>query len=141
MKIKEIIKEHEGFRDKIYLCSEGFPTIGYGHKVLPDDPFVEGVSYDKQLLEEVFDKDFAKAKEGATRLLSHIDIAEDAVDVVTSMVFQLGEGGVSKFKNMFAALEAGDYAEAAEQMLDSKWHMQTPNRCQELASVMRNCAL
>lgn len=141
MKIKEIIKEHEGFRDKIYLCSEGFPTIGYGHKVLPDDPFVQGVSYDKQLLEEVFDKDFAKAKAGATRLLSHIDIAEDAVDVVTSMVFQLGEGGVSKFKNMFAALEAGDYAEAAEQMLDSKWHMQTPNRCQELASVMRNCAL
>ena len=106
MKIKEIIKEHEGFRDKIYLCSEGFPTIGYGHKVLPDDPFVEGVAYDKQLLEEVFDKDFAKAKEGATRLLSNMDIAEDAVDVVTSMVFQLGEGGVSKFKNMFASIRS-----------------------------------
>ena len=71
-----------------------------------------------------------RAKEGATRLLSNMDIAEDAVDVVNFNGIQLGEGGVSKFKNMFAALEAGDYAEGCEQMLDSKWHMQTPNRCE-----------
>jgi len=141
MKIKEIIKEHEGFRDQIYLCSEGFKTIGYGHKVTEQDNFEDNHIYSKELLEEVFEDDFGKARRAALRLTNHLDIAEDAIDVITSMVFQLGEAGVSKFKNMFSALEIPDYSEAAEQMLDSKWHMQTPNRCQELANIMRNCDL
>ena len=94
---------------------------------------------DKELLEQIFEEDFGKARRGALRLTEHLDIAEDAIDVITSMVFQLGEAGVSKFRNMFEALEIPDYGEAAEQMLESSWHMQTPNRCQELAKFMRNC--
>lgn len=141
MKIKEIIKKHEGFRDQVYLCSEGFRTIGYGHKVLDTDPFKDGEVYPKEMLDKVFDEDFEKARKGAERLLDHLDPPQPAVDVIISMVFQLGEGGVSKFKNMFAALEEEDYVEAASQMLDSKWHVQTPARCQELANMMRNCDL
>lgn len=141
MKIKEIIKEHEGFRDQVYIDTLGFRTIGYGHKVTDEDNFKDNETYDQEFLEEIFDQDFSQARSAALRLLKHLDLAEDAVDVITSMVFQLGETGVSKFKNMFAALEIPDYSEAAEQMLDSKWHMQTPSRCQELANMMRNCDL
>jgi lysozyme len=141
MKIKEIIKKHEGFRDQVYVDTLGYRTIGYGHKVLDTDPFKDGEVYPQEMLEKVFDEDFAKAKEGADRLLHHLDPPEDAVNVVISMVFQLGEAGVSKFKNMFVALENEDYVEAASQMLDSRWHMQTPARCQELANIMRNCDL
>ena len=141
MKIKEIIKKHEGFRDQVYVDTLGYRTIGYGHKVLDTDPFKDGEVYPQEMLETVFDEDFAKAKEGADRLLDHLDPPEDAVNVVISMVFQLGEAGVSKFKNMFVALENEDYSEAAAQMLDSRWHIQTPARCQELANIMRNCDL
>jgi lysozyme len=141
MKIKEIIKKHEGFRDQVYVDTLGYRTIGYGHKVLDTDPFKDGEVYPQEMLEKVFDEDFAKAKEGADRLLDHLDPPEDAVNVVISMVFQLGEAGVSKFKNMFVALENEDYSEAAAQMLDSRWHIQTPARCQELANIMRNCDL
>jgi len=141
MKIKEIIKKHEGFRDQVYVDTLGYRTIGYGHKVLDTDPFKDGEVYPQEMLEKVFDEDFAKAKEGADRLLDHLDPPEDAVNVVISMVFQLGEAGVSNFKNMFAALEEEDYVEAAAQMLDSRWHIQTPARCQELANIMRNCDL
>jgi lysozyme len=141
MKIKEIIKKHEGFRDQVYVDTLGYRTIGYGHKVLDTDPFKDGEVYPQEMLEKVFDEDFAKAKEGADRLLDHLDPPEDAVNVVISMVFQLGEAGVSKFKNMFVALENEDYSEAAAQMLDSRWHIQTPARCQELANMMRNCDL
>jgi len=141
MKIKEIIKKHEGFRNQVYVDTLGYRTIGYGHKVLDTDPFKDGEVYPQEMLEKVFDEDFAKAKEGADRLLDHLDPPEDAVNVVISMVFQLGEAGVSKFKNMFVALENEDYSEAAAQMLDSRWHIQTPARCQELANIMRNCDL
>ena len=52
--IKQRIKEHEGFRDTMYSDSLGFRTIGYGHLVLDSDNFVEGITYDKETLEEVF---------------------------------------------------------------------------------------
>ena len=37
------------------------------------------------------------------------------------MVYQIGEGGVSKFKKMWEALNTEDYGEASFQMLDSLW--------------------
>ena len=46
-KVKERIKSHEGFRDTVYSDSLGYATIGYGHLVLPTDPYVEGVVYAK----------------------------------------------------------------------------------------------
>ena len=53
------------------------------------------------------------------------------------MVYQIGEGGVSKFKNMWKALDTEDYGEASFQMLDSLWAKQTPARAGKLAGKMR----
>jgi lysozyme len=33
-----IIKEFEGLRLSSYLCPAGYLTIGYGHRITPDDP-------------------------------------------------------------------------------------------------------
>ena len=33
MSLIDEIKVHEGFRDKVYKCSEGFDTIGYGFAI------------------------------------------------------------------------------------------------------------
>ena len=71
--IKERIKQHEGYRDTVYSDSLGFATIGYGHLVLPSDNFVEGVTYDKETLEEVFDNDFKIALDSARELLRDIE--------------------------------------------------------------------
>jgi lysozyme len=54
------------------------------------------------------------------------------------MCFQLGVNGVSKFRNMFEALKIPDYNKASEEMLDSKWHEQTPARAKSLSYVMRS---
>jgi len=42
-----------------------------------------------------------------------------------SMVYQLGFGGVGKFKKFLAAMAEGDYTTAAHEMLDSLWARQT----------------
>ena len=54
------------------------------------------------------------------------------------MIFQLGETGVSKFKNMWKALEQShpEYSTAASEMLDSRWAKQTPNRAQGMSAQM-----
>lgn len=139
--IKARIKKHEGFIPKIYKDILGKATIGYGHLITEKDNFQEGVEYSKEELEEVFNQDFNKAVDGANELTSHLNLVLATVKgVIIEMVFQLGKTGVSKFKKFFIALENQDYNEAANQMIDSNWHKQTPKRCEELANVIRSCA-
>ena len=137
--LKARIKKHEGFRDVIYKDSLGFATIGYGHLVLPTDDFVEGQQYSKEILDAVFDKDFQNALDNANKLIGDIPLVYQAKEVICEMVFQLGIGGVSKFKNMWKALEEGDYYTASVEMLDSRWAKQTPKRAESLSNIMKQC--
>ena len=135
--VKQRIKEHEGFRDTVYSDSLGFATIGYGHLVLPTDNFVEGVTYPKEQLEVLFDKDFQIAFNSANELVDGLNLNHIAKGVIIEMCFQLGKPRVMKFKKMWAALRNKDFDEAANQMIDSAWHKQTTSRCESLASTMR----
>ena len=136
--LKYRIKEHEGFRDTVYYDHLGNATVGWGHLVTSDDNFTSGVTYPEEVLEQVFEKDFAKAKEGADELCRDLSINYIARGVIIEMCFQLGKTGVSKFKKMFEALQTEDYTTASEEMLDSKWFEQTPVRAKSLSYVMRS---
>ena len=136
--LKYRIKEHEGFRDTVYYDHLGHATVGWGHLVTSDDNFTSGVTYPEELLEQVFEKDFAKAKEGADELCKDLSINYIARGVIIEMCFQLGKTGVSKFKKMFEALQQQDYITASEEMLASKWSEQTPQRAKSLSYIMRS---
>ena len=43
--VKQRIKKHEGYRDTVYLCSEGFRTIGYGHRCFDDEDWKDNKKY------------------------------------------------------------------------------------------------
>ena len=135
--VKERVKAHEGYRDTVYSDSLGFATIGYGHLVLPTDNFVEGTTYPKEMLEEVFDNDFKIAHDSANELLADIEHNHIVKGVIIEMCFQLGKPRVMKFKKMWAALRNKDFAEASNQMIDSAWHKQTTKRCESLANLMK----
>lgn len=140
--LKERIKEHEGYRNTVYSDSLGFATIGYGHLVTPEDHYKEGVEYPKEELDAQFEADFQTAKLNTEKLIDDNNVAEllfNAKCVLIEMVFQLGIGGVSKFKKMWSALQQQDYNEASIQMLDSRWAKQTPSRANSLAQVMKSC--
>ena len=71
-------------------------------------------------------------------------------EVLVEMAYQLGIDGLMQFKKMlgylekYALLELNDAQRdyclfgAKEEMLQSKWHFQTPVRCEELADLVRN---
>ena len=78
---------------------------------------------------------------GADQLVGHIpELHIEAKNIVTEMVFQLGTQGVRNFRNMISALEERNYSRASAEMLDSRWHAQTTNRCESLAQLMSQCA-
>tara|TARA_R100000005_G_C4981697_1_gene191288 strand:- start:763 stop:1191 length:429 start_codon:yes stop_codon:yes gene_type:complete len=138
--LKEEVKLHEGFRDVVYKDSLGKRTIGYGHLCV-EDHWEDDKKYEKEYLEEIFNKDFDNAHHNALTLIENRPINDVAKEVIIEMVFQLGIGGVSKFKNMWKALDNEDYGEASFQMLDSLWAKQTPARAGKLAGKMRSAKL
>lgn len=137
----ESIKEHEGYRDTVYLDSLGKATIGYGHLITPEDTYVEDMEYSRELLDKQFGVDFDKAVLQAQEMMEDYMLPPLAEEVIIEMVFQLGANGVSKFKNMWEALREHDFISAADEMLDSRWASQTPQRCEHLAQTMASCAV
>lgn len=49
-----------------------------------------------------------------------------------NMAFQLGVGGLMQFKKSLAHMEAGNYAWAATEFLNSRWAKQTPERAKRV---------
>ena len=139
--LSKSVKLSEGFRNKIYQDTEGFDTIGWGHKVVPADNFVADKEYTEEELQAVFDKDLSRAIAQAKQLMTQHgieDLPETAQHVLSEMCFQLGQSGVRKFKKMFSAMGKKDFKEAASQMRDSLWYKQTPARCIELSHIIQN---
>ena len=137
----ERIKEHEGYRNTVYLDSLGKATIGYGHLITPEDTYVEDMEYSRELLDRQFGVDFDNAYLQAQELMDDYRLPFTAQTVIIEMVFQLGVGNVSKFKKMWEALREHDFETAADEMVDSRWHKQTPQRCEYLANTMATCGI
>jgi lysozyme len=53
------------------------------------------------------------------------------------MGFNMGVPRLMKFVKMWGAIEVGDFYEASEQMLDSRWARQVGKRSEGLAEMMK----
>jgi len=149
---------HEGLYLEPYVCPGGYWTIGVGRnletKGLTDCEQVYIFGHDGMSRLEVIErlKEQGITKEQAMWLLAN-DISEcikdlktftwfDQLDdirakVVVDMRFNLGAGGFRQFKKMIAALAAGDYKQAAAEMVNSKWYHQVGARARRLVEMMR----
>ena len=135
-RLLQSVKKHEGYRNKVYLDTLGKRTVGVGHLCV-EDFWEDDKEYDEEFLMNILKDDLKNAIEGAERLLKGCRILDSlAKEIIIEMVFQLGETGVSKFKNMIKALKIPDYQTAAIEMLDSKWAKQTPERAAGMSSEM-----
>lgn len=147
MDIKTRLKEYEGtvayqakmkyYRNGIfypYNDSEGFATIGYGHLIKRGEDFSTGLT--EAQADALLDKDIAIARTNLKVL--QLTLPDDWNDFIIIMIFQLGLGGVQKFKKMIAALKTQNYSEAIKQAKDSLWYRQTPNRIDSMISQLRN---
>ena len=137
MTIQDEIAEDEGIKYELYLCSEGHLTGGIGHLITEwdteyyDKPIGTKVEIDQ--VDDWFAKDIKVSVKDCEDLFSNFnDLPEDIQHVLINMSFQLGKPRLSKFKKMIAAVENLDWSKMADEMQDSTWRWQTPNRAQRL---------
>lgn len=126
--------EDEGEILHAYPDHLGFITIGVGRLIDPKKG--GGISSDESryLLANDIRKWMAIA--GQWDWFDRMDWARQGV--IVCMLHQLGARGVSNFRKMIDALARKDYEAAADEMLDSGWHKQTPKRCELMATIMRS---
>ena len=135
------VRDHEGFRDQVYLDTLNKRTVGVGHLCV-EDFWEDDKKYSEKFLMEILEKDLENAISGAEELLKDCSLPSLANEIVVEMVFQLGKTGVSKFNNFLAALRDNppQWLTASEEMLDSRWAKQTPNRAKGMSEVIASLA-
>ncbi len=133
-KTQALIKQHEGYREKVYLDTKGIPTGGWGHAFHVDSPLTQ------EICELLFEQDYNNTKTDASKfvsvhMLDHLSPVRTAV--IVDMMYNLGYVKLSKFKRFIKALQKKDYDLAAKEMIDSKWYTDVKSRADRLIRMMK----
>ena len=140
-KLREELERDEGCVYNVYLDHLGYPTFGIGHLVLDSDPehgleVGDAVSEDRVV--EVFEQDVQSVLSDCNRLYEDFDdLPEEVQRVIANMMFNMGLTRLSKFRGMKRGVDARDWNQAADEMVDSRWYRQVTNRAHRLVERMR----
>ena len=92
-KLLDRVKEHEGFRSKVYKCTEGYDTIGYGFAI-------KDLELDEDLAEEILMRKLEKLIKRVRSKFDWLDsVPHEVQGVLVEMSYQMGLSGVSKFNS------------------------------------------
>lgn len=124
----------EGRRSSAYQDSRGYWTIGVGTCI--DASKGCGLTNDEidMLLSNRVNLVTAQIKE-QWPWSQGLDDAR--MGVLQNMGYQMGIAGLAEFRQFLAAMEAGDYNKASDEMCDSLWAKQTVSRAMRLAAQVR----
>lgn len=146
--IIDLLVFEEGFRDRPYLDSEGYPTVGIGF-------LLAKTKCTQAELKKYYDFTLPLPAAEAWLRCHLDDLVKDMANhpvigpayaatadyyarrcVLISMAYQMGLGGLAKFKNTLWHVAKGRFNMASYYMLQSKWAKQTPNRAKRHAAQM-----
>lgn len=131
--LTKTLRREEGEVLSAYPDSEGYLTIGVGRLI--DKRRGGGITAEESAY--LLANDITRmTREVVTKLPWSEHLDEARFGVLVAMSFQLGIDGLLAFKNTLALVQGGNYGKAAMNMLLSKWHDQTPARCERMAKQM-----
>ena len=133
MQLFHDLMRDEGFRERVYRCSAGKQTIGYGWNI--DDLPLTRLSAQMILADQIE----TNVEELNRALPWWLNLPDNAKLGLSNMVFNLGLPRLLKFKKMLAALEAHDFDKAALNALDSRWATQVGSRALRIADLYKSC--
>ena len=131
----EMLKLHEGVETYAYKCSENKTTIGVGRNV--DKAGGLGLSDDEvdYLLQNDIDRVILELDSEYDWFSDLDDVRQDAMIDIS---FNLGQTRLRAFKKALSAMSEGDWDEAANQFMDSRWSEQVGIRAKNLTEMIRS---
>ena len=130
LRLRAMLERDEGRRTKMYLDSEGVPTIGIGHNL-------RDRAISDHAVDVIFEDDLRETEQELAASLpwvAHLD--EVRYCVLVGMAFNLGVAGLLGFKRMLDAIQSSNWDKAADEMRDSKWAGQVGARATRYERLM-----
>lgn len=131
-----MLRSEEGVRNKPYQDHLGYWTIGVGHLMderkggyLPDwaaDELTANGKLSDASINRLLTEDINRTIQSLPEWMKDLDPVRYAVMV--DMAFQMGINGLLGFHNTLRYVQEGRYRQAANNMKQSLWYRQTPNR-------------
>lgn len=88
----DFIKHFEGFKPTKYICPGGYLTIGYGHKLLPNE-YYEQIS--KDAAQALLIKDLHKTERAVLKYIN-VEINDRQFDALVSFTYNLGAASLQR---------------------------------------------
>ncbi len=122
----------EGRRQRVYKDQFGNQTVGIGRNI-------DAVAFSDDEITLMFNNDCKRADVICRSLFPHFDaLTDNRKAALLNLAFNLGPG-LQAFHKMIAAVNAGDFDEAAAQMKDSAWfHQVQASRSERLIGMVKN---
>ena len=132
--LKNMIKQHEGKRLKVYKDTVGKDTIGYGHLVKPGEDFSKGIT--DQQADEMFNKDFDRHVQGARTTPGYSLADQKRKQAMVDLAYNMGPNWHKSWPKFSAAAKSGDWKTAAKELQNSKWYKQVGNRGNTIVNMI-----
>jgi lysozyme len=153
-----MLMHDEGVKRDVYRCTAGYLTIGIGRNLE-----TKGLSEEEQL--RLFGVS-GLSSEAVIARLAQLSLAEDEMQfllkndikdcfnsllvrypwfaglgmvpqlAMINLAFNLGMGGLAKFKRALAAMQVGDFKGASEHFAESAWFNQVGNRAKRVCGML-----
>jgi lysozyme len=138
----DLVAFEEGFVNRVYLCPAGYPTLGFGRRVVVTDyetgePITFPVRREKEL-ETLRLKLNARANWLEAKYKWFTQLSPQRQAVLVSLAYQVGNDGFTRFKRMILCLENFDFKGATIEYLDSDAARQCRLRFARGADILRN---
>ena len=125
LNLKTQLIRDEGRRHVGYADTEGHLTIGVGHKVTT--PISDAA------IDQILEDDIHAARAECELIPFWTNLSEIRQAVLINMAFNMGFQGLMGFRRMLAELDAGNWNQAAQELLDSRYTKQVGARADRLA--------
>jgi lysozyme len=125
------IKNHEGFKAKVYKCPEGKLTIGYGFNIEDNNLPLKVADFWLEYL--VLNEFIPELK---TIFKNFENFTENQKIALTDMLYNLGKTRFLKFRNTINYINFGLWQKASQEILNSKWARQVKNRAFAVSELL-----
>ena len=131
--LTEMLRKHEVVRDKVYLCSAGYETIGVGRNISED-----GLGLSDDEINYLLNNDIKRVREELTEeYYWFAGLDEARQDAMIDISFNLGQTRLRGFVKSLEAMAREDFDTAADEFMDSKWSEQVGERAVEVTEIIR----
>jgi lysozyme len=129
----EMIKRHEGVKDKVYKCSQGYETIGVGRNISES-----GLGLSQDEIDYLLHNDIERCDmELKDSYYWYGGLNKARRDAMVDICFNLGITRLRGFVKALEAMSREQFDIAADEFMDSLWAKQVGRRAEEVTEMIR----